>query len=145
MADGSRPAVPGWYWAVAVLALLWECGGCYAYLAQVSASPAAMAAMGSAERDLWQAMPAWIWSAYAIAVWVGLTGAIALLMRQRWAYQAFIVSLVAVVVQFGWVFLKTPVLSVKGPSAAALPIAIFVVAAMLVWFSGWATRRGWLS
>lgn len=144
MANGSRAAVPAWYWAVAVLALLWELGGCYAYLTQVSMKPTAMAALDPAERSLWTSMPAWIWAAYAVAVWVGLTGAIALLMRQRWASQAFIVSLVAIVVQFGWVFLVTPILSVKGPSSAAFPAVIFLVGLFLVWFSTWATKRGWL-
>ncbi|HEX4738889.1 MAG TPA: hypothetical protein VH331_15155 [Allosphingosinicella sp.] len=144
MDGGTKPAVPAWYWIVAVLAFLWEAGGCYAYLTQVTMKVADMGAMPAAQRDLWMSMPLWIWSAYAVAVWVGLTGALALLLRQRWARAAFIVSLVAAILQFGWVFLATPALAKLGAGATALPICIIVVGAALVWFAGDATRRGWL-
>jgi hypothetical protein len=144
MAQSSRPAVPGWYWAVAVLALLWEAGGCYAYLTQVSAGAKALAALTPAERAVWQAMPPWIWGAYAVAVWVGLSGAIGLLMRQPWARAALIVSLAGVVVQFGWLFLRTDMLAAKGPSATILPAAIFIVGLFLIWFASLAGKTGWL-
>ena len=143
--DGTtRSTLPGWYWAVAVLALLWEGGGCYAYLTQVSMKAADMGALPAAQRDLWLAMPVWVWCAYAIAVWVGLSGALGLLMRQAWARWAFIVSLAAAVVQFGWTFLVKHALSVLGPNAAILPAAIILVGAFLVWFAGAAARWGWL-
>jgi len=103
-----------------------------------------MQGMSGAQRAMWQAMPAWIWSAYALAVWVGLSGALLLLMRQSWARPAFIVSLAGIVVEFGWVFLRTPILSAAGPSAAILPAAIFIVGIFLIWFSGLAIGRGWL-
>ncbi|HEX5181601.1 MAG TPA: hypothetical protein VFW19_00475 [Allosphingosinicella sp.] len=143
--DGeTKQAVPAWYWIVVLLALLWEAGGCYSYLSQVSMKAADMGAMPAAERDLRLAMPAWIWSAYAVAVWVGLTGAIALLLRRLWARPAFIVSLFAAIVQFGWVFLATPALAKLGASATALPICIVAIGIFLIWFSGAAARRGWL-
>jgi hypothetical protein len=144
MASEGRTNVPGWYWAVAILALLWEGGGCYAYLTQVTMKAADMGALPAAQRDLWLAMPAWVWSAYAVAVWVGLTGALALLMRQRWARAAFIVSLAAAIVQFGWTFLVKHALSALGAPAAILPAAIILIGAFLVWFAGAASRRGWL-
>jgi hypothetical protein len=143
--DGvERMRVPGWYWLVAVLALLWEAGGCYAYLTQVSMKVADMGALPAAQRDLWLAMPAWVWSAYAVAVWVGLCGALGLLMRQRWARAAFLVSLLAAIVQFGWTFLIKHALSVLGAPAALLPAAIIVIGAFLVWFASAAARWGWL-
>jgi hypothetical protein len=144
MAQSSRQAVPGWYWAVAVLAVLWEAGGCYAYLTQVSAGAKAMAALPAAQRAVWQAMPPWIWGAYAVAVWVGLSGAIGLAMRQSWARAALIVSLAGVIVQFGWVFARTAILAEMGASAAILPAAIFIVGLFLIWFAGFARRKGWL-
>jgi hypothetical protein len=144
MAQSSKPIVPGWYWAVAGLALLWEAGGCYAYLTQVSAGAKALAALPAAERAVWQAMPPWIWGAYAVAVWVGLSGAIGLLMRQSWARAALIVSLAGVIVQFGWMFLRTDIVAAKGLSATFLPAAIFIVGLFLIWFAGFAGRKGWL-
>src|SRR5947209_2937201 len=105
---GAGTRVPGWYWAVAVLAFLWEGGGCFAYLSQVTMKAADMGQLPAAQRDIWLTMPVWVWSAYAIAVWVGLSGAAGLFLRQRWARSLFIVSPVAAIVQVGWVFLATP-------------------------------------
>ena len=140
----AKPAVPGWFWAVAIVALLWELMGCYAYLTQISMSAADLARMPPEQAEMWRAMPIWAKCAYAVAVWVGLTGAIALLMRRRWAREAFAVSLLAVLVQFGWSFLGTSMLRTMGAAGAAFPLVIIVVGAALLWFSGQAIRRGWL-
>ncbi|HEY1604595.1 MAG TPA: hypothetical protein VGF77_03255 [Allosphingosinicella sp.] len=143
--DGeTKPAVPAWYWIVAVLALLWEAGGCYAYLSSVTMKTADVGGYSPAQRAIFDAMPAWVWAAYAVAVWVGLTGALALLIRQSWARLAFIVSLAAAIVQFGWVLLATPALKTLGPSATAVPICVIVAGTFLIWFAGEAARRGWL-
>src|SRR4051812_15205531 len=144
MEQVEKARVPGWYWAVAVLALLWEAGGCYAYLTQVTMKAADMGALPAAQRDLWLAMPPWLWAAYAIAVWIGLAGALGLLMRQRWARTAFIVSVAAALVQFGWLFLATPWIKTLGASSAIFPICIILIGAALVWFAGTASRKGWV-
>jgi hypothetical protein len=145
MATGFGGArVPGWYWAVAIAALLWEAMGCFAYWTQVSMDSAALARLPAAQADLWAAMPAWVVGAYAVAVWGGLLGAIGLLLRRAWARLAFAASLVAVIVQFGWTFLSTPILTTIGASAAAFPAFILLMAALLLYFTGLAAKRGWL-
>ena len=118
--------------------------GCYAYVTQVSMDSAALARLPAEQRDIWAAMPAWAVGAYAVAVWAGLLGALALLLRQGWARLAFAASLLGVIVQFGWTFLGTPILERMGASAAAFPAFILIVVALLLWFSGIAARRGWL-
>lgn len=140
--DSGR--VPGWYWAVAGVALLWEAMGCYAYVTQVSMDSAALARLPAEQRDIWAAMPGWAVGAYAVAVWAGLLGAIGLVLRRSWARLAFAASLLGVIVQFGWTFLATPILETMGASAAAFPAFILLAAALLLWFSGVAAKRGWL-
>lgn len=142
---GTKAATPRWYWAVAALAVLWELAGCVAYVTQVSMSPADMAALPAAQRDIWQATPTWVTAAYAIAVWSGLAGGVGLLLRRRWARPAFIVSLIAVLIQFGWTFLATDILRTM-PLADSAPFPAFIVGAALltVWFSSFAVKTGWL-
>jgi len=141
----AKPMVPGWYWAVAIIALLWEAMGCYAYVMHVTMDAAGMAALPAAEREIRMAMPVWATGAYAVAVWAGLVGAIGLLLRARWARIVFLLSLIGVIVQFGWAFLMTPIMTTMGPSAAAFPAFIILMAALLLWFADWATKRGWLN
>lgn len=140
----DRGRVPGWYWAAAAVALLWAAMGCYAYLTQVSMDSGAMAQLPAEQREIWLAMPGWAVGAYAVAVWAALLGAVGLLVRRSWAKLAYAASVLGVVVQFGWTFLATPILRTMGPSAAAFPAFILVVAALLFWFSNLAAKRGWL-
>src|SRR5688572_32845688 len=98
----ATTAVPTWFWLAAGLALLFEATGCFMYLAQVSAD---RATLPLDQRAMWDATPAWMTAAYAVAVWVGLAGAALLLMRRKLAVPLLLVSLLAVVVQFSGLFL----------------------------------------
>lgn len=144
MTDDARTGVPGWYWAVAIVALLWEAFGCFTYIQWVTMDAAKMATMPAAEREMWLAMPPWLTGVYAIAVWIGLAGAVALLMRRRWARLAFGLSLAAVIVQFGWIFLTTPILTTIGPTSTYMPAAIIIVGGIWFLFASMAAKRGWL-
>lgn len=135
---------PKWFWIVAVLALLWSLAGCFAYVTQTTMGEEELAKLPQAQREIWAMMPGWVTGAYAIAVFSGLLGSIALLLRRAWARPLYIVSLIAVIVQFGWTFLATPIMSTVGPSAIGFPAFIIIAAAALAWFSGVATLRGWL-
>ena len=96
------------------------------------------------QRRLYEAMPGWQAAVYAVAVWVGLSGAVMLLMRRAWARPFFIVSLVACLIQFGYSFLVLKAGEVLGSAAYPLPATIILVAIFLVWFSTMALKRGWL-
>jgi hypothetical protein len=136
---------PTWYYIVAGLATFWALIGCYAYISDVSMGPAEMAALPAVQREIYAMTPAWVNGFYAIAVWSGLAGAIGLLLRMRYARLAYIISLVAVVIQFGWTFAATPILSKMGfAEAAGFPIFIALVCVALIWLAGKATRSGWL-
>lgn len=141
-AQGARP--PVWFWVVSVAALLWALVGCSAYYSQVTISAADMAALPQAQREIWAMTPAWVMGAYAIAVWIGLAGAVALLIRRRIARTLYVVSLLAVIVQFGWIFLATPILDTVGPSSVIFPLVIATIGAALIWFAGRGIDRGWL-
>lgn len=144
MATSYSERVPTWFWVVAGIALLWEAMGCYAYITQVSMTAEQLAALSEGERQMFTSMPDWVTAAYGVATWGGLLAAILLLMRRRWATALFAISLVALLVQFGWAFLIADAGTVVGPSAYGLPAFIIVAGVALLWFSNSAARRGWL-
>ena len=144
MATTYAERVPTWFWIVSGLALLWEAMGCYSYVMHVSMSADQIAALPEGERQLMVGVPIWATAAFAIATWGGLAAAIGLLMRRSWARTLFMVSLAAILVQFGWWFLVARAGDVLGSSAYGLPVAIIVIGAALVWFSTMAGKRGWL-
>lgn len=136
---------PSWYYAIAGIATLWALMGCYAYIDQVTMTAIRMSQLPPDQREIWEMMPKWLTAVYAIAVWFGLIGAIALLLRRRIARAAYIVSLAAVVVQFGWILTQTPIVARMGfATAAGFPIFIALAGAALVGFADYAVRRNWL-
>jgi hypothetical protein len=136
---------PTWYYAVAGVLTLWALIGCYAYMAQVTMGPADIARMPQAQRDMFASLPTWLTAIYAVAVWSALAGAICLLLRLKFAPTAYIVSLVAIIVQFGWTLTALPIIKTMGfAEAAGFPIFIAIVGAVSVWFSRMAMARGWL-
>ena len=86
---------------ILVVALAWNLIGVMSYLMNVTAGPEALAGLSEAERSLYTDIPAWATAAFAIAVFGGALGSIALLARKAWAAPVFLVSLVAIVVQMG--------------------------------------------
>lgn len=145
MSEFDRPAVPVWYWVIAILLTLWGAMGCFACYQQFKLGPAAWGEVTDYSRALYASLPVWYNWLYALAVGTALLGGIGLLLRAGWAKAAFWISLIAAVVQFGYAFAATDMVAVKG-AAATLPFPIFIIAVAVfsVWFAGFAKGRGWL-
>jgi len=139
----SKPPT-SFYW-IAGLALVWNLLGLFAYVAQVTMGPEALAAMSDAERALYENMPAWATSAFAIAVTAGVLGCLLLILRKSLALPMLVLSLVGVVVQMIYNFLMSNALEVMGGKAAIGPIVILIVGIFLIWYANSAKRKGWLS
>lgn len=129
---------------VAVLALLWNIMGDAAYLMQVTMDLDALAKTDPYQAQMFATMPAWLWSAYAIAVWVGTLAAICLLLRRKIAVPLYAVSLAAVLVQFGYTLGATDLLAVKGVTAAIFPVIIIVLTAAQFAYARRMKAQGWL-
>ena len=137
----SQQPAPRWFTAAAIAALAWEIIGCAMYLMQVSVDPATLPVD---QRALWDAGPSWMIAAYAVAVWVGLVGAIMLVMRRRLAEKLLLVSLIAVIVQFSALLLVPELRNLTTSDALFLPFVI-IVACYAIWHFAWTARRsGWL-
>lgn len=140
---GRKP--PAWFWVVAVLGLLWEAFGVATYLMHVGVVPNDTSRMSAAEIALAGSMPTWATAAYAVAVFAGLLGALGLLMRKGWSRSLLFLSLLALLVQFGWWIFISGAMEVIGPSMLTMPIVVIVVGVVLVWIANHAAKRGWLS
>jgi hypothetical protein len=143
MTDIRDVRPPTWFWIVAVLGLLWELFGVAMYLMHVGVLPG-NAEMSEAERSLMESSPIWVTGLFAIGVFGGALGTLGLLLRKRWARPLLILSLIAVILQFGGWLLMTDAIRLIGPSVFVMPAVIVVVAILLAWLASVAVRRGWL-
>lgn len=143
--DDARAKLPTWYWVVAILITLWGATGILAFYMDVTMSEAARAALPDYDRQLLANRPRWVVWLYGLATWGGFLGGLALLARRRLATYLFAVSLIAAIVQFGWVFGATDLIAAKGAAATVpFPAFIITVAVFQLWLARVATGRGWL-
>jgi hypothetical protein len=142
----SASARPGWFRIAAIVFLLWNLFGCYMFWTQYSMTPKQIAALPAGQQQLWNAMPAWMWIIYGVAVVSGALGAVMLLLNKRAAMPLFGVSLIAIVVQFAQAFLPGGAVQVLGAGAALpMPAVITLVGVLQVWLSRKAIARGWIA
>lgn len=145
VAASTSTTPPTWFKIVAGLALVWMVIGLFALAMDFMMDDAALAQMSEGQRQLYAARPEWVFWVYAIAIFSGLAGAIGLLMRKAWAKQCFIVSLIAIVIQFGYTFLAMNAIQLIGAAAAIpFPLVIFSIGVFLLWVSIQAEKSGWL-
>ena len=142
--EHGASTVPAWYWVAAVAALLFELAGCFFYLVEVRMSAADIAALPLDQAAMLAARPTWYYAAFGIAVWVGLLGAVLLLLRRQWAVWALLVSLVAVIVQFSSAFIVPEMRAMTPSDALFVPVVVIIIAYAFWQFSRLAGRRGWL-
>jgi hypothetical protein len=127
---------------VAVIALLWNLMGCYAYLSNVTMSPEAIARLPQAQQAMFNSFPVWGVVGMALAVWFGALGSLALIMRKGWAVPLFTVSLVGLVVQ------DIAMFGVAGGASSggfAMQGLVLLVAIALLMLARKARAAGWVS
>ncbi len=139
----AAEGVPAWYWLAAICAFLFECLGCFFYLAEVRLTPEQIAMLPLDQAAMLGARPAWYYAAFGVAVWVGLAGTVGLLLRKTWAVPALLVSLIAVIVQFSAV-LVVPEMRNISSDALLGPIVVALACYGIYMLSRLAKRRGWL-
>ena len=141
-----RNKAPVWFWIVAGVFTVWGLIGVWAFYSDISMSEAAKEQLSTYDRDLLASRPTWFPWLYGFGVWTGLFGAIALLLRSAWSRILTIVSLVLVIVMFGFIFVATDLIAVKGFGAAAgFPIFIVAMEVAQLWVANRAISRGWIA
>lgn len=131
------------FWLVGVIALLWNVGGAINYLMQTNLE--FVSTLPETHRAIIEGRPAWATGGFAIGVFGGALGCLLLLLRKSIALYVFIASLLGIVVTM----IHTA--NVAGSKTHFGTAEIFVmillpiiVAAVLIWYSKLAMRKGWI-
>lgn len=136
---------PTWFIATAVILLLWALAGVASFAAHMFVGEEMAAQQSAWDLTYFRALPAWFAWDYALATLAALAGAVALLMRSRFSVPLYVLSLVGVVIQFGYVFAGTDLLAHKG-AAATVPFPLFIalMGVVQIVFARLAAKRGWV-
>ena len=138
---GETITAPAWFLAAATAAVLFEAFGAYSYFLHVTTDSSSLPID---QRDLVLAMPGWMTAAYALAVWVGLAGALLLVLRRRLAAPLLLISLLAALVQFGALLVVPGLRNLVGPDELMVPFVIMLVCYGIWHLARYAQKQGWL-
>ena len=142
MSDGEyapRP-VARWYLAGAIASVLFMLVGCAGYLMTVLVDPATMPVD---QRAMLDAQPLWMIAAYAIAVWVGLAGAVMLALRRKLAVRCCWCRWLRVwSLSCRWQSSRGERAGLTNDIAAA--VIVLAITWTIFWFARHSQLRGWL-
>lgn len=135
---------PLWFRMTTGVLVVWGLIGCFMCLQQIRLGADAMRHATAYDRALYAALPSWYDPLFAVAVATGLIGAVLLFMRRANARPFLVASLIATIVQFGWLFATTDIVAHKGAAETlGFPVVIVAVAAFALWLVGNARVKGW--
>jgi len=144
MSSTNKPGIA--FWIIGVVAVIWNGMGVNAYLQTAFKTEAATAELNADQIALMDSLPAWMTALFALAVFSGVLGSIALLMRKKVAVTLFLVSfLTATIQQLYWLFGTDAVETFSEQQPYLMPILIIVFSAFLMWYSKDQKGKGVLS
>ena len=140
---------PWHLWVIGIIATIWNAGGAYDYTMTQTRNMDYLT-MGAENAgvpvevmvDYYTNFPAWADALWAFGVWGALAGSLLLLFRSRFAFHAFVVSLI------GLVGTTIYTASADMPEELATPMlwifsaAIWISIILLAWYSKRMTAAG---
>lgn len=150
MATSAQGRTPVHLWIVGILSFVWSCFGAYDYVmtrtANIDYLASAMPGVDPNAALAWvNSMPLYAQAGWGLGVWLGLAGAILLLMRNRWTVWAFGVSFVGAVLSLGYqLVLAPPLAGAEGTIYKVMPLVIIAVALALFLYARAQEKKGLL-
>ncbi len=137
--DARSDRAPAWFWGMAGFGVLWNLYGIFQFIGTLTpAGRSAMAAgMTAAQAQIYFSLPAWMTVVFAIGVFGGLLGSLALALRRTAAVPVLAASLVGYVALFSG-DVHFGVFDAMPGQLAILAFVVVVAAALLA--TAWVAR-----
>ncbi len=132
---------PWHLWAMGTVALLWNGYGGYDYVMTQTNNAAYLAQFTAEQRAYFDSFPLWMEADWAIGVWGGVLGAVLLLLRSKWAFHAFLASLIAFAVSVVYGQMSGGS-ALMGTTGMVMSGVIFVLGLIFVMYSRMMARKG---
>lgn len=125
---------PIWFWATSCAGLLWNAYGLWQFGGTLTATPESLIASGltSEQAAVLTTYPDWMTFAFAIGVLCGLVGTVLLLMRQKLALPALVVSLAGYVVLYVGDITQGVFAVMGAPQVIVLTIVVLIALGLLM-------------
>ena len=137
----ERQPIARWYLIGAIASLLFMALGCAIYVMHVTADPAALPLD---QRAAYAAEPAWVTALNAVAVWVGLIGAVLLVLKRRLAEALLLVSFIATLLWLAGLLLVPALRDALATNDVAVAVIVTLITGTIWSFARHSRQRGWL-
>ena len=137
----ERQPIARWYLIGAIASLLFMGLGCAIYVMHVTADPAALPLD---QRAAYAAEPAWVTALNAVAVWVGLIGAVLLVLKRRLAETLLLVSFIATLLWLAGLLLVPALRNALSTNDVAVAVIVTLITGTIWSFARHSRPRGWL-
>jgi hypothetical protein len=148
MTDEAIPAAkaktPWHLWVVGVVSALWNAFGVYDYICTKLQGQAYLRGMGMTDAQIvhFAAYPAWMNIAWPVGVFGSFIGSILLLLRSRYAFHAFVISLIGFAASLVYNYGMTDGAALFGRTALIMNTIIGVIVVALALYSSAMGKRG---
>ena len=136
---------PGYFMAVAIILLIWDLIGVAAFGMDLMITEEMIAALPPEQQEMYLNNPVWLKAVYGIATIGAAIGCIGLLMKKAWSKMLFIISLIAVIIQFSYSIFGMNSLEIMGYSALIMPVIVIVIGVYQIILSNKGQKEGWLA
>lgn len=126
---------PWHLWVVGILAILWNLGGAVDYTMTQTRNAAYLDQFTPEQLAYFTSWPAWFEGFWALGVWGAFAGSILLLFRNRFAFYAYIVSLIGIAGTTFWTVTNPMPESLNSAAMWAFTTAIVLSVILLVIYS----------
>ena len=137
----ERQPIARWYLIGAIVSVLFMALGCAIYVMYVTADPAALPLD---QRAAYAAEPAWVTALNAVAVWVGLIGAVLLVLKRRLAETLLLVSFIATLLWLAGLLLVPALRDALSTNDVAVAVVVTLITGTIWSFARHSRQRGWL-
>ena len=103
MSEVLKTKPPVWFWIVVSLLMIWNVMGIVSWSSDAFFPEEMLDQYSPEQQALFAERPGWIMPVYAVAVFGAFFGTIMMLRQSRLAMPLFVISLIAVLIQFGYV------------------------------------------
>ena len=137
----ERQPIARWYPIAAIASVLFMALGCAVYVMHVTADPATLPLD---QRAAYAAEPAWLTGLNAVAVWVGVIGAVLLVLKRRLAETLLLVSFVATALWLVGLFVVPALRDSLSTNDIAVAVIVTLITGTIYSFARHSRQRGWL-
>lgn len=144
MQDTRTAKAPWHLWVVGLVAVLWNSIGAYDYVMTMYGGMDYLRQAGMSEAFVaeFERLPMWMSVAWPVAVWSAVAGSVLLLARSRWAFSAFVLSLIVYLANLVHNFGMSDLGALGGAASIGVAVAVTLSLIFLIWYARLMSKRG---